>query len=114
MATHLFSHQPYQSHQHRRPATPMITNDDPGATGREDHGSSSVGMSTTRARSHSPRLLACGSSRALAATPSPSRPAITKFSARTFGSSYLSTGSGAVSGSSSLSLATVRNPASHA
>ena len=91
----------------------MITKNGPGHTGREDHGSSSAGMSTTRARSHSPRLLACGSSRVLAATPSPSSPAMTKLTARRFGSSYRSTGSGAVSGSSSFSLATVRKPASH-
>ena len=49
--------------------------------------SSTSGTSTTRARSHSPRLLAWGSGRTDEATPSPSRPTITKLSARKLGSS---------------------------
>src|SRR4029450_6908763 len=45
---------------------------------RQASGSSAAGMSTTRARSHSPRLLAWASWRGDAATPSCSRPWITK------------------------------------
>src|SRR6516165_685044 len=89
---------------------PTTTYRDHGSWG----GSSSAGMSTIRARSHSPRPLAWGSGLALAATPSPSSPAMTKLIARRFGRPYRSTGSGAVSGSNSFSRGTVRNPASHA
>ncbi len=51
---------------------------------RAGHRSSS-GMSMDRERSHSPSALACGSKRVDDATPSPSRPSMTKFSARRFG-----------------------------
>src|SRR6202043_682685 len=40
------------------------------------------GMSASRARSHSPRALLCGSNRVDAETPSWSSPRITKFTAR--------------------------------
>ena len=42
-------------------------------------------MSAWRLRRYSPRPLACGSGRAEAATPAPSRPVTTKFSACRFG-----------------------------
>jgi hypothetical protein len=47
----------------------------------------SSGRSTQRARRNSPRPFACGSERVDAATPSPSRPTTTKFSASRFGKS---------------------------
>ena len=65
------------------------------------------GMSTCRERSHSPSALACGSKRACAATPSPSRPSTTKLRARRFGRTCRTTVKSAVSGSSSRNRATV-------
>ena len=53
--------------------------------------SNAVGIGTTLARRYSPRLFACGSLRSDAATPSPSSPRTTKFSASRFGSSTRST-----------------------
>ena len=44
-------------------------------------------MSMVRERSHSPSALACGSKRVDEATPSPSSPSMTKFSARRLGRS---------------------------
>src|SRR6185437_8650177 len=44
-----------------------------------------TGRSTLRARSHSPKPLACGSNRACEATPAPRMPSTTKFTARRFG-----------------------------
>src|SRR5260221_9048874 len=75
---------------------------------RSSECSSSTGMSTWRERRYSPRPLACGSGRVEAATPRPSRPTTTKFSARRFGSSYRRTSRSAASGSSMRNLATSR------
>src|SRR3954449_4606040 len=74
---------------------------------------SATGMFTCRDRSRSPRPFACGSCRVPAATPSPSRPCTTKFSARMFRSSKRSTSYSLVSGSSSLNFSTVSPRASH-
>src|SRR5215470_9931426 len=81
--------------------------------GLEGVHSSSSGTSTRRPRSSSPNALACGSNLVLAATPSPSRPPITKLIARRFGSSCRRTSSPAVSGSNSASRSTLSNPANH-
>src|SRR5699024_7986768 len=68
---------------------------------------SAAGMSMRRERSHSARPLACGSKRAWEATPAPSRPSMTKLTARRFGSAVRVIASSAVSGSSSRSRSTV-------
>ncbi len=64
--------------------TPVPAASPPGRGGAQ--ASSSTGTSTTLARSHSPRLLACPSSRLEAATPSPRSPTMTKLTARRLGS----------------------------
>ena len=64
-------------------------------------------MSRVRPRSHSPTALPCGSKRVLAATPRPSSPSTTTFTARRFGSACTVTGSSAASGSSSRTLSGV-------
>src|SRR5262245_57490872 len=57
-----------------------------GKLAKRGHRSAS-GMSTWRDRSHSPSAFACGSNRVEAATPRPSSPWMTKFSACRLGSS---------------------------
>src|SRR5271157_1935855 len=65
----------------RTPASRLYAAADSFRSQRDAAGSSSTsGTSTTRARSHSPRLLACGSGRTDEATPSPRMPTITKLS----------------------------------
>src|SRR3954447_3487828 len=61
----------------------------------------STGTSIRRERRYSPSPLACGSGRVLAATPSPSRPTITTFTARRLGRPKTRTSRSAASGSSS-------------
>src|SRR5690606_32195659 len=64
------------------------------------HASSSSGMATTRARSHSPTALAWGSKRVDEATPSPSSPWIRMLTPARFGSGWTSIRSSAASGRS--------------
>src|SRR5205807_7423869 len=79
----------------------------PHVFGHDPPSSKCAGIVTCRARSHSPRPLACGSWRVPAATPSPSRPCTTKLSDRRFGKSYRLTRNGAVSGSNCWNFSTV-------
>src|SRR4029453_17695221 len=72
------------------------------------------GIGTTLARTYSPRLLACGSLRSDAATPSPSNPFSTKLTARRFGRSCRSTSSARASGRSARNRSTVRKLVSQA
>ena len=72
------------------------------------------GISSVRLSSHSPTALPCGSNLVLAATPRPSSPSITTFTARRFGSGCTVTGRSAASGSSSRTFPGVSVAASHA
>src|SRR5215207_4551598 len=94
-----------------RPKPALHAFDDGGA---HSHRSRLAGISTMRARSHSPRLFACASWRVDAATPSGSRPWITKLSALRLARRCRSTARPAVSGSSARTRSTVRNPSSQA